>query len=72
MKRMKGTAQTVVENCPVVRIEAEKALIPYFRPIFQAGFLFRCQVGTKHRGLSFPAVVVGKGLRGKKDKYGFS
>lgn len=45
MKKMKATAQTVVENCPVVRIEAEKALVPYFRPIFQAGFLFRCQVG---------------------------
>jgi hypothetical protein len=42
---MKATAQTVVENCPVVRIEAGKTLVPYFRPIFQAGFFFRCQVG---------------------------
>jgi hypothetical protein len=42
---MKTTAQTVIENCPIVRIEAEKTLVPYFRPIFQAGFLFCCQVG---------------------------
>lgn len=42
---MKATAQTVVENCPVVLIEAEKTLVLYFRPVFQAGFLFRCQVG---------------------------
>jgi hypothetical protein len=42
---MKATAQTVIENYPVVRIGAGKTLVPYFRPIFQAGFLFRCQVG---------------------------
>jgi hypothetical protein len=42
---MKATAQTVVENFPVVRIEAGNTLVPYFRPVFQGGFLFRCQVG---------------------------
>jgi hypothetical protein len=42
---MKATVQTVLENCPVVRIEAVKTLVPYFRPVFQSGFLFRCQVG---------------------------
>jgi hypothetical protein len=42
---MEDKKQTVIENCPVVRIEAGKTLVPYFRPIFQAGFLFRCQVG---------------------------
>jgi hypothetical protein len=42
---MENKRQTVLENCPDVRIEAGQALIPYFRPIFQGGFLFRCQVG---------------------------
>jgi hypothetical protein len=42
---MENKKQMVPENCPDVRIEAGEALIPYFRPIFQAGFLFRCQVG---------------------------
>ena len=45
MKRMENSIQTVLENCPVVHIEAGKALIPYFGPVFQGGFLFRCQVG---------------------------
>lgn len=45
MKRMKNKRQTVLENYPDVRIGAGQALIPYFRSIFQGGFLFRCQVG---------------------------
>jgi hypothetical protein len=42
---MRDTTQMVLENFPSVRIEAGEALFPYFRPIFQSGFLFRCQVG---------------------------
>ena len=66
MKRMKATAQTVVENCPVVRIEAEKALVPYFRPIFQAGFLFRCQVGQSIADFLFRQLSLKKSSWKKK------
>lgn len=45
MKRMENKKQAVFENCADLRIEAEEALTPYFRPVFQGGFLFRCQVG---------------------------
>lgn len=66
MKKMKGTAQTVVENCPVVRIEAEKALVPYFRPIFQAGFLVRCQVGQSIADFLFRQLSLKKEFVEKK------
>lgn len=42
---MENRIQTALENCPSVYIEASEALFPYFRPIFQEGFLFQCQVG---------------------------
>jgi hypothetical protein len=42
---MTNRIQAVPENYPVVRIEAGDALNPYFRSVFQGGFLFRCQVG---------------------------
>lgn len=53
MKRMKNKTRAVLENCPGVRIEAGEALFPYFRPIFQSGFLFRCQVGKSIEDLLF-------------------
>jgi hypothetical protein len=53
VKKMGDTTQTVLENCPGMRIEAGEALFPYFRPIFQAGFLFRCQVGQSIEDLLF-------------------
>jgi hypothetical protein len=63
---MKATAQTVVENCPIVHIEAGKALFPYFRPIFQAGFLFRCQVGQSIEDFLFRQLSLEKGFVEKK------
>jgi hypothetical protein len=53
VKRMGDTTQTVLENYPGMCIEAGEALFPYFRPIFQAGFLFRCQVGQSIEDLLF-------------------
>ena len=50
----------------VVRIEAGKALIPYFRPIFQAGFLFRCLVGQSIEDFLFRQLSLQKEFVEKK------
>jgi hypothetical protein len=50
---MEDRIQAVPENCLVVGVEAGEALTSYFRPIFQGGFLFRCQVGQSIADLLF-------------------
>jgi hypothetical protein len=66
MKRMVNSIQTVLENCPVVRIEAGQALTPYFRPVFQAGFLFRCQVGQSIADFLFRQLLLERDFVEKK------
>jgi len=63
---MENSIQTVVENCPVVRIEAGKVLTPYFGPIFQGGFLFRCQVGQSIADFLFRQLLLERDFVEKK------
>jgi hypothetical protein len=63
---MVNSIQTVLENCPVVHIEAGKALIPYFGPVFQGGFLFRCQVGQSIADFLFRQLSLERGLVEKR------
>jgi hypothetical protein len=60
MKRMENKIQGVFENCPDVRIEAGEALTPYFRPVFQSGFFFRCQVGQTIADFLFRQLLLDK------------
>ena len=66
MKRMENKTSAVLENIPDMRIEAGEALIPYFRPIFQAGFLFRCQVGQSIEDFLFRQLSLQKEFVEKK------
>jgi hypothetical protein len=43
-----------------VRIDAEEILFPYFQPVFQAGYLFRCQVGQSIADLLFRQLLLKK------------
>jgi hypothetical protein len=60
MKRMKNKTRAVLKNCPDVRIEAGEALFPYFQPVFQGGFLFRCRVGESIEDLLFRQLLLKK------------
>jgi hypothetical protein len=60
MKVMTNKIRAVLENCAVLNIEAEKEMFLHFQHIFQAGFVFRCQVGQSIEDLLFRQLALKK------------
>jgi hypothetical protein len=53
VENIKEKSAALSGDCPGVKIIALRSLAPYFRSFFQAGFLFRCQVGQSIENFLF-------------------